>query len=349
MWYGPLGCVVRPAMVTTAPWPQCCLGSGRRTSGTRSWQVLRFSLLVVLAAAAGSGAGAASGSGGDRSLCTIPGVENATKSALSLALSSARVAIGAVWPTVCNASHLDPTPPLLGGSTTSIDHKDGCDEICGAQLASCHSFGLRLGSATLLGLGSMNFTNILLSNLTLHSNETCSSNASSGSPAAVACGINGGADITAALSTKVMLDVQSGGGGIRVECKDAFKKWSELLWKGKGHCTASTRGLQAHIRFCGASCAPGKSKDLAALAGATVSKLNFNFDHLDCSFGAGKGKQRCQVHLIFDMGAVRVWHSAQCYHPLSQAFRTCLRSPSFFRPICSKISLTVYRILWRAR
>jgi hypothetical protein len=91
--------------------------------------------------------------------------------------------------------------------------------------------------------------------------------------------------------------------GIRVECKDAFKKWSELLWKGHGSCTGAknallapilhrndrcaktglgqnigkvekrvafcagtTDNLQVGFQLCGASCKPLHSKDLASVS-----------------------------------------------------------------------------------
>lgn len=221
--------------------------------------------------------------------CAVPRLQNATKAALNLALGAARATIDEQWPLICNASHLDPlNVTSLSGSVTKLDHKDGCDEICGAQLASCHAFELRVGKLKLSGLDSVNITAIELMSLRIvDANETC--NATAPATPQVLCGLNGQANLSATLSLKVALDLEDSGGGIRVTCKDAFKKWTELLWKGHGHCTASTDSLQMHVATCGSCCNPLHSKDLVAIESAAVSSLDFNFKHFDCDFDAGKG------------------------------------------------------------
>ena len=232
--------------------------------------------------------------------CAVPRLTNVTQAAINLALQAARGTIDTQWPRICNASHLDPlVVGSLNGSVTKLDKKDGCDEICGAQLAVCDDFDLQIGSAELAGLSSVNFSTIELDSLSIvDANNTCQRTTRAtktllgippAPPPMAVCGLTGQVRATASVAVKVALDLESDGGGIHVTCKDAFKKWHELLWKGKGHCTARTTALQMDVDVCGATCNPLASKELAALMTVEVGAFKFNFDKFDCNFDTGKG------------------------------------------------------------
>ena len=165
--------------------------------------------------------------------CNAPKLVNATQKTLNSVLGLVTTELNHAWPEIVNRTGLDPFTNAVHDLTYDLNHKDGCDEICGAQLASCHSFGLRLHSVDVLGLSSLELGGLELSSLELSSLETCAStpNGTNGSASAVACGFNGAANANASLKVTAQVDIESSGGGIRVECKDAFKKWSELLWK----------------------------------------------------------------------------------------------------------------------
>ena len=78
--------------------------------------------------------------------CNAPKLANATQKTLNSVLGLVTTALNHAWPEIVNRTGLDPFANAVHDLTYDLDHKDGCDEICGAQLASCHSFGLRLHS-----------------------------------------------------------------------------------------------------------------------------------------------------------------------------------------------------------
>lgn len=77
-------------------------------------------------------------------------------------------------------------------------------------------------------------------------------------------------------------------GGVRVWCKDAFKTWSELLWKGTGHCSTSVK-VSANVENCAAVCDVAKSKDIAAISALKVAKLDVDLEEFHCAFSGGQG------------------------------------------------------------
>ena len=149
--------------------------------------------------------------------CNAPKLVNATEKTLNSVLKLVTTELDHAWPAIVNKSHLDPYTNATHDLTYDLDHKDGCDEICGAQLASCHSFGLRLHSVNVLGLSSLQLGEVALTSLLLHANVSCATpdqpNGTNGSASVVACGFNGGATANASLKVTAKVNIESSGGG----------------------------------------------------------------------------------------------------------------------------------------
>lgn len=85
------------------------------------------------------------------------------------------------------------------------------------------------------------------------------------------------------------VDVYNNGGGIRYVCKNAFKKWTELFWKGIAICTVQAE-LAAHGTFCGGACNLLRSKDIFAVSGIRIESPTLKVSDFHCKFDHSQGE-----------------------------------------------------------
>lgn len=209
------------------------------------------------------------------------------KKKINVVLGTATAFLNNHWNSTIMGLDLDPFMGIVKKLEYPIDHKDGCTEICGAQLASCHHFSLKLTDADLYGLSKVVWHPFTLSQCALSPVGKCPYGKPT--PGLVSTGVDGLLQASAKINLDAKLDIVSDGGGIRVTCKDAFKKWTELLWKGKGHCNVSSASVTTNIQFCAGMCNITASKDVAAISSLSISKLSFNLDKTNCKFDGGQG------------------------------------------------------------
>jgi len=93
--------------------------------------------------------------------------DSAFTSAINSVLHGAVDFIDSSIPKLTKDLGLDPLNNAVSKYTVDLPHNDGCSEICGAQLASCHHFRLHLTSADVVGLSGLTLDPIKLSDCNL--------------------------------------------------------------------------------------------------------------------------------------------------------------------------------------
>jgi hypothetical protein len=193
-----------------------------------------------------------------------------------------------------NTSFPSKFDPLRAVNATKHNFDSGglktlCSATCGVQLASCHAMELKLDHVDIAGLRDVAFVPLAL--------ELCGSSTDGKCPfgndtmGPLTDGLYGTVGLTAvAKKVTATVDVLSHGGGIRYICKDAFKKWSELFWKGVATCTVDAT-LAASASACYGQCNANLSSDVFAVSTAVVDKTpSLKLKNFDCKFKNGQGE-----------------------------------------------------------
>jgi len=190
--------------------------------------------------------------------------------------------LNAAWSGIIDGANLDPFTGINNIDYHITDSlKKICMGVCGAQLASCHAFTFHLGSTEVKGLKSVHWGDLKVDGIQMTPTTADQS--------ITQCNIEANASASADTRLTIKLDIQNHAGGLRMYCKNAFKTWSELTWKGFGTCDSGTVHATATAQMKARTCSPPAQKDIAKGGSATVHNVNFDLSQLQCHFSSGQG------------------------------------------------------------
>jgi hypothetical protein len=184
----------------------------------------------------------------------------------------------AAWPSICEATGLDPFDNVFDGSVNlGCGLGDLGDTVCGLQASSCKSMWADVDVSQITGLENLSLTSLTVTSTDATSGTTCPYSSKAVDDTSFSCSFSGEGTGDAALSGgDLSADLSSI--EIRVECDalgglDDFK---ETIWEGHATATAKSGTATADVKYCAGICSVDSG--LASLVYLGMSNLKLKLD-----------------------------------------------------------------------